>query len=1424
MKKLFTVFMSVFLIVFLTTPPLSGQDDDTKSIKKKLPEMLGANNVGKEFYITIPPCFEDESAGFDNFIKIFVTAATKTLVTVENEGSGYYKAKKTVANDVIEFNITPVQGQPFTKGGRDPNVPERIFRQRAIHIYADQPLVVYCVIRYHWTSDGFLAIPVSSLGKEYIVAGWNVDAMFNAVWRYKLPNMAGIVGAYDDTRVRFTLGGNVMTRTAGGMRPGQSKEFILQKGDVWLVSTDADEADLSGSKIIANKPVALVTGNMCNNIPTGNQWCDYTVEMDLPTFTWGLDYFVPKVPNRKYSSIIRIFAKEPNTNIFKDGRQIGQIKTAGGTEGNAFLTMRMVPFDVESRSVVVSGDKPIGVTLYNTGIQEDGYPRPNSDPFVMVMTPFQQYQKEITFCTPGIMGAQGFPENYLNLVYETDEYGMMPDDYEFAKVQSGVFKWTKLRSKFPGQDELFIKEIAGKKFAAKTITLPGDGVYKIRAKHLFAAYSFGYSDFDSYGFPTSAALADLEKPDTNCPVPTYTMECDGTVKGAIVTDMPDDSKIRSNLAMIFMDDFESYNYTFEYLPFIAGETRTTTWELKVIDPMQDAQATLVFADRRGNDTTIVVKYYAVKLGIIPKKHDFGLLKLNDNKVSYDFEVVNESETAPALVSEIKLQLNTQNYELDLLGETLPKWLGPKATLPFKVWFDPKEMGDFRDSIGVGDTCVFAYKSEVRAKVSEPQIEVSDIDFGVRSTIDPVITKEFTLTNPGKSTLTITRYEGPSLPEYTAVLPAVDGNGDLVEPITLEPGDVKMYEVSFKPTTVNTFNDEIVFFSDADKIDSICLITGRSVEPGLRTRDYDWKKVRIDRPTFPRGPYQPNIPTVWFFNDGTQDVTITDMQVNVISGDGSAFIFHRSDFVNLTISKGDSVVVPVTFQPTAVGEYQIELVFENNAGIEGVKSILKGVGILPRLRTRDYNFGTTIVNDFTNIQTQTIEIENVSYEWQDTVYIQDLVASPNGGIQEDMSGWGSEGFRYDKSALNMPVLLNPGEMLTFDAEFVASKVGLSRASVSTVSEAESEVTSNWTGTGYSQSMELTGGSSYICVGSEEEIVCTVTNSGSGEITVGPLRLSPITSFLNFKQPNPWNQPVTIPAHETRNVVLTFTPNAVVNDRIYLVVPSSIQGNELDSVAIDVRSVHFIATTSSHVLRPDPNRSWPQIGDVVPCNITFRRDNGDIAMAEVDKLDITVRYNGGIFKLQPESVKIGSALNGFEIQNLKINDQMGIFTLEIVSPTQQMINTDGEILTFRFSTFLPTDKDTTDVSPIYQETYASGNACIEIRHEQDTVELQPTCVYDLRWIATSGVQYSLSKITPNPVDGSGTEVEFSVGLEAYTEIGIYNTLGELVAKPVSGIIKPGEYSFTLPVKDLPSGAYHVRMISGPFSKTRELIIRK
>ncbi|MCX7880559.1 MAG: IgGFc-binding protein, partial [Ignavibacteria bacterium] len=665
-------YLTFFFFLFFSSVTFSFDDFSEEEIKTNLPKMLGATNVGKEFWFTIPPCLEDESYGYANFVKVYVTSPYRTRVTIEVPGKSFFESKMTIPNDVIDFSLTPTVAQCYTRSYFTRENPDDLFIGYGVNVKADHPIVVYVVVRYRYTSDGFLAVPVSSLGKDYIAGGYAVDPMYDNM--FFIPGFVGIVGAYDQTNVRITIGGNARTRTAGGLRAGQTIQKSLNRGDVYLISTLGTVSDLTGTRIISNKPVAVVTGNQCTNIPIGNRWCDYTVEMDLPTNTWGYDYHVPnvaKVPRRKKPPLIKIFAKEKGTTIYRDGKEFGYLRANTGLEGDGWVEVRMNSGvrDYEHYPVVISGDKPIFVNVNNTGVEEDGYPRPNSDPYVMALRPLQQYQKEITFCTPATFGGQRFAENYLGLVYETDEMGMTPDDLEFAEVRSGQFVWKKVKIMFPGVDDLYRYDVEGKKFAFKVIILPKDGVFKIRAKKPFACYSYGYDSYDSYGYPTSAALADLEKPDTVPPDPKWKDSC-GIISFATVTDMPDDPKIRSNMAMIVLHPYpESYNVDFKYADFIPGETRTVPWRLEVVDKTQDARAVITFSDRRGNDTTITIEYKAVKLTIRPNFADWGLRKLGSERVSKEFWVVNENEQSGVVVRYLQLKSGNENFELDLLGRS-----------------------------------------------------------------------------------------------------------------------------------------------------------------------------------------------------------------------------------------------------------------------------------------------------------------------------------------------------------------------------------------------------------------------------------------------------------------------------------------------------------------------------------------------------------------------------------------------------------------------------------------------------------------------------------------------------------------------------------------------------------------------------------
>ncbi|TAL67716.1 MAG: hypothetical protein EPN82_13420, partial [Bacteroidetes bacterium] len=746
-KKSLVAIALILACFFLGSGILSAGDFNLKEFKKKLPALLGSNNVGTDFWLTFNPCWE--TSGAKNDLKLYISSGVETTVTVEIPGKGYLRQQKTVPNDIIEFTLTPSLGQCYRKTDRQAPEPDAVYSGYGVHVYANQPIIVYGVTRYQYTSDSYLGLPVSSLGKDYVVASWQDISDFGLQY---LPCYTAIVSPYDNNTVRFTMGGTSASRTAGGQQPLETRKYTLWKGDVLLISSFGQRADLSGSRIRSTKPVSVISSNFCAYVPENTPACDYMMEMELPTNTWGTEYHYTPIFGRLRNSIIKIFTKEAGTQLSMDGVPITTLKTASGLEGDGWLRFRA---DVGApRPIVFSGNKPIYVEMYNCGQLDDNVP---SDPFMLVLTPLEQYQREIIFNTPGIRGGFGFAINYVNVVYRGSDDGSLPDDLEFATVQAGQFVWKKLRDIDPKAGQPFSIPINGKKYFNKTIKLPADGVYKIRANDPFAAYAYGFSSFDSYGHPTSVALGDLEKPDTLPPDPKWEMQCDGTIDGAIVEDMPRNND-RSNLSLILFDSESSFNFKFSYQDFIPGEDASTHWEANVVDKTKDGRAVITFIDRRGNDTTIVIDYYAVKLTVRPDLN-FGRLAAGDTK-QMDCWLVNESKQSDALATKLQLKSNNQGFQIN--GITLPVMVPKNDSIKFQVQFTANQNGEFKDSIGVGDTCVFGYKSLVKAEVGSAIIDVTYHDFG-DVPVNQFANGTIQIRNLGSINLEIYSYTGPRQP-------------------------------------------------------------------------------------------------------------------------------------------------------------------------------------------------------------------------------------------------------------------------------------------------------------------------------------------------------------------------------------------------------------------------------------------------------------------------------------------------------------------------------------------------------------------------------------------------------------------------------------------------------------------------------------
>jgi len=1045
MKKMY--FLLVLLCISLQS--LYSVELD----KSKLPKLLGSSNMGKEFYFSFIPCWE--TSGGD--IKLYISSNVKTKVIVDVPGKGYQKIKYTVPNDIIEFTLAPAIGQPYQKIHTQPPEPDKIWRRACVHVVADDPIICYGVTRYQYTSDGFLALPVNSLGKEYIIASYPDVASNDGQW---LSSEFTVTAAYDKTEIWFTMGGNDSSTSASGQKPGQKTKWNLNTGDVLMLSSLGHLADLTGSKIEASKPVAVVSGNYCAYVPTNCGCCDFIMEMELPTDTWGTQYHITPIINRLKNSIIRVFAKESNTNIYRDNDLIGTIQTAGGISGVGWLDMRADTG--KPRPITIHSDKAISFTQYNTGQLDDGIV---SDPFQMVLVPTEQYQKETMFNTPGIRGGFGFPQNYLNLCYEATDSNTIPDDLEIATVEVGQFFWQKLKEMSPNPGTPFIKLQDNKNYFSKTILLPGDGVYKMRADKPFQAYMYGFSYCDSYGFPASVALRSNDYNDFVPPKPEWNMNCSGDVNldsKVFVIDKATNGSKSSGLAMIYLMSDSSYNYQLSYGEFVAGVDSTTWWKLNVIDRSKDARAFVRFIDKASNDTIILIDFKSPKLRV--SKTNMSLRSFGKDSVHfYNYQLYNDSQTDTLSINKIsflKNQDNIPNQELYLVlddSTTLlnyPFQLKPKDSLSLFIVSNHKRMGTFKDTIiaDIHNVCHNFRLTSIEQLTGKRIINVSDYEF------QPVIVTDtsrgqITIKNMGDLDLTLNWANTRNYNNFIIIDERLNDlwNNNLV----IKPHDSIIFEIIYVPIVTNKRTLTISFGSNSDfdslLFDSLSILSGYGITRPLVVNGINFGNYHRSNKYI---KFPPISKKIVFNNSDSLSISIVGLRKSVSKN----FKIDTSDVIGLKIPAFDSAFINVQFDP--IQEYYSSCLIDFITDRKWyVSSYLEGNSIYPDyLDIHDYSYyfepDTALINDFINPKEIYITINNRKDYSGDTLFI---VGFQENWVIPSIDFWDdSSAFRYDKSSYKFPLIVAPGESYKINFQALARKAGINKGYLKLLSNSKYDV--------------------------------------------------------------------------------------------------------------------------------------------------------------------------------------------------------------------------------------------------------------------------------------------------------------------------------------------------------------------------------
>jgi hypothetical protein len=436
-----------------------------------------SGNQGREFLLSFPANW-DYAASF-KYVRFYITAPTVTKVRVYS-GDLLVRSVTTKIHELVTVDLPLSMAEAVSRDDQSPVPNDTIYRNRAVRVVADDPIVLYAINRITYTSDGILALPTSALGRDYVVAS-APDIADGGIQR--LPSQYVIVAPYDNTVVTI-----VNAFDTPNHRAGQALTVMMQKGDVYSAMSSGAMGDLTGTRITSTLPVAVLSGSNCTYLPNAQYpACDHIVEMLPPISTWGKVYNLVPFASRLKGDLIRVFAGEPDATISINGIPVARLNNVGGPEGLGWL--QILP--PQRELMQITSDKKIFVAQYNNSQTYDGV---QADPFMLGLMPTDLYVTEALFTTP----QDDYAQNFVNLVVDSAGW----TDIEISRGAAG--DWKKLSTLTGATPKSYPQLIDGVRYQGISFQID-PGTYRLRGERPFGGLLYGWTSFDSYGYPMAVA-------------------------------------------------------------------------------------------------------------------------------------------------------------------------------------------------------------------------------------------------------------------------------------------------------------------------------------------------------------------------------------------------------------------------------------------------------------------------------------------------------------------------------------------------------------------------------------------------------------------------------------------------------------------------------------------------------------------------------------------------------------------------------------------------------------------------------------------------------------------------------------------------------------------------------------------------------
>ena len=403
-------------------------------------------------------------------ISILLTTSDAQPVkyAIEAPGVGYYHNGTISLGDEVILNL-PLSVQVSSYNDQD----------KGIYLTAssDKITVIGQNLDDH-TSDSYFALPIMKLDStDYVYYGISVPR--TVVHSEELDNSILIVGTENNTVVKLTTVQSVSTIVENNvisLIPGREYSFMINRLQTFYIGS---LENLSGTKIVADRPVSVFSGHQCGNVPWNIKACDYLIEQVPPTALWGSVYYIAPLAN-KTSFTIQVRAANDYTivNIYCNDTMESYVINEGGFVNR---TSQLQEF-----CAIYSSKEVLVVQFSHGGNEDNGY----GDPMMTLIPATNRYLSKFDFSTIRNPVKSGY-NHFVNILVMKQYY--QPN--MIYLVSGGVNRSLVTQQWVPIQVNNSIKAYAAQISISEGVAQ----IFHTNASAQLMTIVYGFARYDGYG-------------------------------------------------------------------------------------------------------------------------------------------------------------------------------------------------------------------------------------------------------------------------------------------------------------------------------------------------------------------------------------------------------------------------------------------------------------------------------------------------------------------------------------------------------------------------------------------------------------------------------------------------------------------------------------------------------------------------------------------------------------------------------------------------------------------------------------------------------------------------------------------------------------------------------------------------------------